>query len=139
MTEAEWRDEAAMLARILTSSTSGATACCDGGPCARAGGAGDLTQNGRCTIALYGTALVTAAPATRAEPFRHAGCAMRWVHPLAVSARAFRPPPGREPRPQRVVEPRRRGASPYATPRSAAPCTSSRRGARRCAEGAAAA
>jgi len=97
MTDVEWRDEAAMLARILALVDEPDSALRPAGRAARAVAQATLTQMADATIALYATALVTAAPALRAPPFsaRRMRDALGYA-PWPVPPRAFRPPPGRE-------------------------------------------
>jgi len=102
MTEDEWRDEAAMLARILTLVNDRRESVLrPAGRAARAVGHATLAQMADATIALYATALVTAAPATRAQPFAprrlRDGLGYR---PWIVPPRPFRPPPTAAPAPQ---------------------------------------
>jgi glycosyltransferase involved in cell wall biosynthesis len=87
MTETEWRDETAMLARILTLVDERRESVLR--PAGRAARA-----VAHATLALYATALVTAGPAVRAEPFapRRLRDALGFT-PWIVPPRAFRPPP----------------------------------------------
>jgi GT2 family glycosyltransferase len=95
MTEQEWRDEEAMLARILTLVDERRESVLrPAGRAARAVGHATLAQMADATIALYATALVTAPPAVRAQPFapRRLRDALGY-RPWIVPPRAFRPPP----------------------------------------------
>jgi len=94
MTEEEWRDEAAMLARIVTLvGQRRESVLRPAGRAARAVGHATLAHMADATIALYATALVTAG-----APARHRAFAPRRVRdalgyqPWPVPPRAFRPP-----------------------------------------------
>jgi O-antigen biosynthesis protein len=94
MTDDEWRDEAAMLARIVTLvGQRRESVLRPAGRAARAVGHATLAQMADATIALYATALVTAGTPARHPVFApHRVRDALGYQPWPVPPRAFRPP-----------------------------------------------